>query len=117
MLCKLVKWLRSYNKMPLYKFKSVSGERGCDKCSSGFTKLLSKDKNLSFCPYCGAEIEKVIESVNILPSMSRGDLSSDRLDELGLSQMIKKPDGTWRVRGRPLSENDSLKPDVPDVDF
>lgn len=102
--------------MPLFKFKALEDEKGCEKCSKGFTKIMKSNEKLTFCPNCGAEVEKVVQMVNILPSKQRGEASSDRLDELGMSQMIRKPDGTWRVRGRPLSENDSLKPEPPDLD-
>ncbi|PKK91216.1 MAG: hypothetical protein CVV64_05450 [Candidatus Wallbacteria bacterium HGW-Wallbacteria-1] len=97
--------------MPLYTFRAKDGEKGCQKCSEGYSEVLQCGEKHFFCSECGSRVERVYEKFSI--SISDGTVSSDRLDELGLSVLRRKPDGTFSVKGRPLVENESLRPEEP----
>lgn len=100
--------------MPIYRFVAAEGEKSCDRCREGFEAVLPVGEILRFCDACGSILEKT-------PTMFRASIrekgpSADRLDEVGMTILRKKPNGTFSVKGRPLSQNPALKPDLPTDD-
>lgn len=100
--------------MPQYRFVSAEGEKGCARCREGFDVILPVGETLRFCEECGSVLDKV-PSVFRMAVREKGS-SQNRLDEAGMSVLRRKPDGKFRVEGRPLSENPALQPDFPPDD-
>jgi len=47
--------------MPIYEYQTKSPQKACEKCKSGFEYIQNIDeKPLSFCPYCGEPVKKII---------------------------------------------------------
>lgn len=78
--------------MPVYKYKSKG--KGCKYCREGFEIQQSiKDKPLTKCPRCNAEIERVISSINILSRRWAKPPSDRELKEHGFTsgeELIKR---------------------------
>lgn len=47
--------------MPIYEYQAKNPQNACEKCKRGFEYIQNIDeKPLSFCPYCGMPVTKII---------------------------------------------------------
>ncbi len=55
--------------MPVYCYEAKDANKGCVKCSNGFTVTQSlSDAKLEKCPYCACEIYRVISAPGLMHS-------------------------------------------------
>ena len=52
--------------MPIYRYKTKEGKRGCRFCKEGFEISQGvNDKPIKVCPQCGAEVRKIISEFSL----------------------------------------------------
>ncbi|MDX1569884.1 MAG: zinc ribbon domain-containing protein [Xanthomonadales bacterium] len=81
--------------MPIYEYRAVEAERGCDHCRSGFDTLqrLSEDP-LVECPECGCAIQRIV-SAPYVQSGSKHVLKEDNLSRHGFTQYKRAGEGYY----------------------
>lgn len=84
--------------MPIYCYRQVE-ENGCDLCRQGFeVRQKIADQPLQACPECGAQVKKIITTVNIHTGISSGSgytLSEKNISKHGFSQYRKVGPGQY----------------------
>jgi putative FmdB family regulatory protein len=77
--------------MPIYVYRAVEPESGCETCAGPFEVVQSmKDDPLASCPECGVEVEKR----PTVPGMSFPKGPSE-LRNLGFARLEKRSDGKY----------------------
>lgn len=81
--------------MPIYEYRVVSDQPGCEHCRDGFDVLQKlADAELTLCPHCHAEVRRVLSA----PSLAIGNahlLNEKKIGEKGFTKYQKIGKGVY----------------------
>ncbi len=79
--------------MPVYDYRAKDAEKGCDYCREGFEVMRSLTQApLLHCPYCEAEVVKLIAAPALGRSRSKLD---DRAKSAGFHKLKRVDQGAF----------------------
>lgn len=90
--------------MPIYCYQQTKAS-SCSLCEAGFeVRQKLTDKPLKTCPQCGAQVQKIITSVNVHTGLTSGGghtLSEQNISKQGFTQYRKVGPGQYeKTAGR-----------------
>jgi putative FmdB family regulatory protein len=66
--------------MPIYEYKVIDGEKGCDQCQTGVEFIQGIDEGpLKFCPHCHARVVRVYSAPNFRMGEGGGNPVEDQI--------------------------------------
>ena len=76
--------------MPIYVYRAVSPESGCDRCRGPFDVLQRMGEQLLACPDCEAPVAKQVTAPNA--AFPKGPAA---LRNMGMARLEKRSDGNY----------------------
>jgi putative FmdB family regulatory protein len=83
--------------MPIYCYRAVEKEKGCEHCREVFevTQKMS-DAAIEKCPQCSLPVERIVTSFSTYYNRTKEMLSNKNLKEKGFTKLVKEEKGVYR---------------------